>query len=74
MAGLTRSGLSWNWARGLSAVVSLKHAESAGGSNAPGVDLVSLSSPPESNVAVGWQQDRLGRKGLSQHLVLGVEV
>lgn len=55
--------------------MSLKHAKAAGGSSAPGMDLVSLlSSPSESSVAVGWQQDLLGRKGLSQHLVLGVAV
>lgn len=55
LAGFGRSGLSWNWAISLSAVVSLKHAKAAGGSNFPVVDLISfLSSPPESSVAVGW--------------------
>lgn len=54
LAGLGTSGLSWNQARAVSAVVSLKHAKAAGGSNAPGVDLISLLTSPESSVAVGW--------------------
>lgn len=39
----------------MSAIASLKRAKAAGGSNAPGVVLISLlSSPPESGMVVGW--------------------
>lgn len=42
LSGLDRSVLPWNWAGGLSAVESLKHAKAAGGSSAPRLDLISL--------------------------------